>query len=219
MCRLYGFRANEPTKVACTLVHAQNGLLAQSYADLRGAAHEDGWGIGFYHDTIPELEKRDYAAHNDLHFSTTAERIYSKTVVAHVRHSTVGGPSLENTHPFTYKHWAFAHNGTVTGFDRLHKPLESEVDPALLFHRRGSTDSELLFYWLLTRMRRDGFDLQRHVADVPRWTDALATSLRLLDVRCAQVPGASPARLNVLLTDGAAMLASRWRNRKIFTMT
>ena len=27
MCRLYGFRANEETKVECTLVHAQNALL------------------------------------------------------------------------------------------------------------------------------------------------------------------------------------------------
>lgn len=211
MCRLYGFRSNEPTKVDCTLVHAQNGLLAQSYADLRGTAHEDGWGIAFYHDTIPELEKRDYAAHHDLHFSTTAERIYARTVIAHVRQATVGGPSLQNTHPFTYGHWSFAHNGTVTGFDRLQKRLQSEVDPALLFHRSGSTDSELLFYWLLTRMRCAGFDLDEHVPDVPRWADVLATSLRLLDVRCREVPGAPPAKLNVLLTDGSAMVATKWR--------
>ena len=28
MCRLYGFRANEPTKVECTLVYAQNAHTA-----------------------------------------------------------------------------------------------------------------------------------------------------------------------------------------------
>ena len=36
MCRLYGFRANEPTKVECTLVHAQNALIVQSREDLAG---------------------------------------------------------------------------------------------------------------------------------------------------------------------------------------
>lgn len=34
MCRLYGFRANEATKVECALVLAQNSLLAQSRADM-----------------------------------------------------------------------------------------------------------------------------------------------------------------------------------------
>src|SRR6476620_10098238 len=39
MCRHYAFRANEPTKVECTLVRAQNALLAQSRADRRGKTH------------------------------------------------------------------------------------------------------------------------------------------------------------------------------------
>lgn len=37
MCRLYGFLANERTKVECSLVHAQNALLHQSRADIRFA--------------------------------------------------------------------------------------------------------------------------------------------------------------------------------------
>ena len=63
MCRLYGFRGNEPTKVECSLVYAQNALLAQSTGDERGEAHLDGWGIAVYEDGWPEVERRDTAAH------------------------------------------------------------------------------------------------------------------------------------------------------------
>jgi hypothetical protein len=43
MCRLYGFRATEPTKIECTLVHAQNALIIQSYRDQSGTSHLNGW--------------------------------------------------------------------------------------------------------------------------------------------------------------------------------
>ena len=33
MCRLYAMRANEPTRVECSLVHAQNALMQQSQGD------------------------------------------------------------------------------------------------------------------------------------------------------------------------------------------
>ncbi len=55
MCRIYGFRSNEPTKVECTLVHAQNALLAQSRSDHVGKSHPHGWGIGLYENGAPTL--------------------------------------------------------------------------------------------------------------------------------------------------------------------
>ena len=116
MCRLYGFRANEPTKVECSLVYAQNALLSQSIEDQRGEAHSDGWGIGYYADSEPSFERRDMAAHADEHFSLAAERVFARTVIAHVRQATVGRHALANTHPFSYGPWVFAHNGTLYGF-------------------------------------------------------------------------------------------------------
>ena len=114
MCRHYCFRANAPTKVECTLIRAQNALISQSRADRRGVAHPDGWGVAVYDNDHPWIERRAAAAYEDLHFSTTAERVYAETVVAHVRKATVGEPSLANTHPFAHACWTFTHNGTVT---------------------------------------------------------------------------------------------------------
>ena len=105
MCRLYGFIANESTKVDCSLVYAQNALMLQSRVDERGHGHTDGWGIATYLNGKPNLQKKTGAAFSDQLFSDTAERTYSTTIVAHVRHATVGENKLENTHPFVVVDW------------------------------------------------------------------------------------------------------------------
>ena len=168
MCRLYGFRASAETKVECTLVYAQNALLFQSRSDLRGKSHPDGWGIGFYLGTMPQLEHRAAAAYQDVQFSRAAERVYSRTVVAHIRMATMGSVALENTHPFSYGPWIFAHNGTLTAFATLQDRLVSETGPRLQAFRKGSTDSEQIFFWLLSRLERNGIAL-RPPAPAPTW--------------------------------------------------
>lgn len=212
MCRLYGFRANEPTKVECSLVYAQNALLRQSRADLRGRSHSDGWGISFYENTHPEIERRDTAAHSDAFFSVTAERVYARTVVAHVRAATVGAHSLENTHPFVYGHWSFAHNGTLRGFDAVRAELEAEIDTELLALRAGVTDSETAFYWLLSRLRRASISLDQPVKETRPLVDVLIDAIKCLDPLCRRADPERPAQLNFMLTNGEIMLASRWRN-------
>ena len=212
MCRLYGFRANEATKVECTLVHAQNALLLQSRIDSRGESHSDGWGISFYENELPEVERRDTAAHQDVHFSVTAERVYAQTVVAHVRAATIGAHALANTHPFVCGHWSFAHNGTLWGFDALRGRLEAETDPELLARRAGTTDSETIFYWLLTRLRDSGVVLARTVPVIDMLVGGLARAVERLEGMTQGTSAQRPPRLNLLLTDGRNMVASRWRN-------
>ena len=213
MCRLYGFRANEPTKVECSLVLAQNALLRQSRSDLRGKEHADGWGIACYEDGEPEILRRETAAFETLHFSTAAERVFARTVVAHVRRATVSGASMTNTHPFVYGPWTFAHNGTVRAFDRVEAQLLSETLPALRRHRQGNTDSELAFLWLLTAMSKSGVSIDEPCnGDTTRLADVLAVSTRRLAEVSDQAGAAKPSELNFVLTDGHVLLASRWRN-------
>lgn len=211
MCRLYGFLATESTKVECTLVHAQNALLHQSREDLSGKSHSDGWGISCYPDGQPVCERRATPAHEDIWFSTTAERIYSHAVVAHVRRATVGGPQLENTHPFTFGCWSFAHNGTLTEFKRLEPRMREETDAALLPCRRGTTDSEQIFYWLLSRMRERGMSIEEPAVDREQLMRVVAGGVRNLADRCREI-AAEPPQLNWLLTDGRLLVASRWNH-------
>ncbi len=209
MCRLYGFIANESTKVDCSLVFSQNALMMQSRVDETGLHHADGWGIVTYQHGLPDLNRKATAAFADQHFSAVAERAYSTCIVAHIRKATVGKFSLENTHPFTSGKWTFAHNGTVTGFDQLGEQLQRETDPELQRQRLGDTDSEQYFLWLLSRLRTAGLD-DWATAKPECVTDLLRRSVAELDQRCRQVMPDSVPKLNFVFTDGAALTFCRW---------
>lgn len=212
MCRLYGFRANELTKVECGLVQAQNSLLAQSVSDARGTSHADGWGIATFRNGVPSVERRAAAAFESAHFSTTAERVFAHTVVAHVRNATVGSRERANAHPFVFGPWIFAHNGTVRAIDKLAPRLKAETAPQLEVLRQGSTDSEATFYWLLTRMDKAGIDIEARCSRPARLAGVFAGSVAALESLCAQAGADVPSRLNWILTDGHVLLASRWHN-------
>ena len=123
MCRIYGFVASEPTRLECSLVEAQNALLVQSDRDLRGVRNPDGWGIAEWQGARPVTTKNTLPAFADSRFAETASSVTSHAVIAHVRAATVGGISLENTHPFTYGPWGFAHNGTIGAFEHFQTHL------------------------------------------------------------------------------------------------
>lgn len=200
MCRLYGFRANEPTKVECSLVHAQNALMAQSRMDLAGLTHGHGWGVAEHPDGVPLVEKQAWAAYHGERFKKTAARVYARTVVAHVRRATVGPPALENTHPFVHGVWLFAHNGTVPNFDRLRDRLIEALDPLHRNEIRGTTDSEHVFRYLLTLWERNpGAPL----------LETLHKGLEQIVAWCREIDREARVSLNVLWTDGDRMVGSR----------
>ena len=213
MCRLYGFRANELTKVECTLVHAQNALLVQSKSDQTGRSHADGWGIACYSDIaskvcLPELIRHKTAAFDTTHFSHQAESVYAKTVLAHVRLATVGYVGTLNSHPFNYDEWTFAHNGTIPEFDQLKDQLERESGK-FQDTRCGATDSEQLFLWLLERLKKGGVDLQKpRVDDV---NELLVEAVAELDSRVNQI-SKSPAKLTFIMSNGRLVFACRFNN-------
>lgn len=211
MCRLYGFLASEPTKVECTLVQAQNALLHQSDSDLRGKSHPDGWGICWYANGQATCEKRTTAAHQDLWFAETAERIFAKAVIAHVRRATVGETSQTNTHPFALDRWTFAHNGTIADFPRIESRMRSRIDPDLLDQRRGQTDSEMYFAWLATAMRRR-IGPPTLFGDYSGLVEPLQEAVADLVGLDAETQDSEVSQLNFVLSDGQALLALRWNH-------
>jgi glutamine amidotransferase len=200
MCRLYGFHANEKTKVECSLVRAQNALLKQGIQDREGLTHGHGWGLGVYTDGKPRVEKRCWAAWDGEHFSEAASLIYSKTVISHVRRATVGPAALENTHPFSDGHWVFAHNGTIPHFAQAKPRLLAEIAPEHRDRIQGQTDSEHMFRYFLTLLGRSPDKRPR---------DVLKQCLSDIIDLCAEIdPGIMPA-LNTIVTDGHLMFGSR----------
>lgn len=200
MCRLYAMSANEPTRVECSLVHAQNALMEQSRLDAEGLVHGHGWGVADYRNGAPLIEKQTWAAYHGEHFRKTAARVYAHTVVAHVRRATVGITAIENTHPFHHGAWIFAHNGTVPHFLKVRDRMIPHIDPLLRNYIRGTTDSEHIFYYLMSL----------HMTQPARpLREIVATGLNLITRWCREVdPDARPG-LNIVLTDGKELAGSR----------
>lgn len=201
MCRLYGFRATELTKIECTLVHAQNALIIQSNKDCSGTSHLHGWGMALYRNQKLYLERQARAAIEDEGFRRAAARAYSDSVLAHVRRATVGRVALENTHPFSYGPWAFVHNGTLPHFTDLRPQLLATMTPEHRAAIQGETDSEHIFHLLLSRYE---------AMPTQSLLEILRTSLEQIVAWCQAIDPAAKIGLNVLLTDGTRLVGSRW---------
>ena len=201
MCRLYALKASEPTRVECSLVHAQNALMAQSTGDSEGLVHGHGWGVADYRDGMPLVEKQTWAAFHGEHFAKKAARVYARTVIAHVRRATVGIQSIENTHPFQHGRWIFAHNGTVPNFLKVRDLMIPQIDPLLRNDIKGTTDSEHIFFYLLSLH-------QKH----PELTlmDILGRGVRQIIHWSHEVDPDPKVGLNLVLSDGDHLVGSRF---------
>ena len=145
MCELFAMSSRTPSALTYSLNEfaAHGGL---TYGN------RSGWGIAYFKDREALLVKEAEPAHDSPWVKFIAEQeLQSRCVIAHVRHASVGAPTLENTHPFRRalggRVHIFAHNGTLAGLHEAHgaRPLHSE--PV------GATDSELAFCLLLERLR------------------------------------------------------------------
>jgi predicted glutamine amidotransferase len=153
MCRLFGTAASAPVDISFELIEAPNPIVEQS------EAHDSGWGIAYYRDGRPRVERFPHAAYADPGFSGVAE-CESSLFVVHVRRATVGGLAPANTHPFQRGPCVYAHNGTILRPNDLLDLADTKP--------RGDTDSERFFNALMTRFDSDDVigSLRRTVEDV-----------------------------------------------------
>lgn len=161
MCRLFGMHAGSPVRATFWLLDAPDSLAAQSHRE------PDGAGIGVFTPAgNPVVDKAPIAAWQDQRFATEARELTSAVFVAHVRYASTGGLTVANTHPFTQDGRIFAHNGALTGLDRLDRRLV-EVDARDLVH--GDTDSERLFALITAEIRRRGGDVEAGLIAAVTW--------------------------------------------------
>jgi predicted glutamine amidotransferase len=179
MCRVFGCVAADPVSIRHELVEAENPMIRQS------EDHDSGWGMAVYQrpDGVECNRVRfPEAAHENDGFQEATDqrgRIFN----VHVRRATMGGLSLENTHPFTLGNYSFGHNGTVLNYPRL---LEDGVRPS-----EGDTDSEVMFHFVMNQ-----YDPAKPAASLRRALE--------------QVVDRSPfSGLNFLFSDGEKLFAYR----------
>ncbi|MFZ5447399.1 MAG: class II glutamine amidotransferase [Thermodesulfobacteriota bacterium] len=171
---------------------------------VRGRKNVHGWGIGFFRQRIPVVEKSGDQVFVDgrLHasFQRLARVVNSPIILAHIRYKSSGVVDDCHAHPFILNFWGqswiFAHNGKAPAIESYATPYT----PAL----EATSDSARTFEFL-----RDFFlnaEPRRHLS---QFGSILKEALILLQQRY-------PGEYNFLLTNGQVIWA--FTNHRQFLM-
>ncbi len=204
MCRLFGFRSVIQSQVHSSLVDAENAL------GIQANSHPDGWGVAYYVQDSPHVVKSAKAALGDAIFKRVSGIVSSETVLAHIRKTTVGNNNILNTHPFQFGHWVFAHNGNIAHFEKKKDSLLKEIPLHFKRFILGETDSEIIFYFLLSQLEKK-IDLTKKNVDA----SLLAQTLKEALAKLISITG-EPAKISdsgeaetyytFILTNGKSMV-------------
>ncbi|ANK84003.1 MULTISPECIES: class II glutamine amidotransferase [unclassified Rhizobium] len=200
MCRWAAYRG-DPLYLEELVSSPAHSLIEQSHCATRAktATNGDGFGIAWYGDRPEPGRYRDILpAWSDCNLKSLARQIRSPLFLAHVRAATGGGTRRDNCHPFTHDIWSFMHNGQISGFERLRRPMEAMLDDELFNARSGTTDSELMF--LLA--------LQFGLREAP--IAAMADMVGFVEDLAESTIGSILLRFTAAFSDGKSLYAIRY---------
>lgn len=169
----------------------------------------DAYGFGHYGGGSVLLGKRPTGAPRALGLAAlVGQQLDSEALLAHARYATIGKAKDENTQPFRFRRWLFAHDGTVEAFDRVRPRLLAALPDFLRRNVMGDTDSEFVFSYFLKLLKDENRidDLDLDAATAAR---ALAGTIRQLETWVREAGAQRPSRLNLVATNGRIMVASR----------
>jgi len=205
MCRWAAY-LGESIYLEDIISRPDHSLIAQSQEaeECKTSTNGDGFGVAWY-DTRPEpgLYRDVYPAWSDPNLRSVARHIRSGLFLAHVRASTGSAISRNNCHPFTVGTWSFMHNGQAGGFEHFRKQADMCVPDDLYQHRKGATDSEVLFLMAL------GEGLDRD----PK--GALSRAVVRLESLSRQRGSTPHMRLSAAFSDGKRLFAVRYSSDHI----
>ncbi|MFW5878398.1 MAG: class II glutamine amidotransferase, partial [Myxococcota bacterium] len=133
--------------------------------------------------------------------------VKASSLLLHARRATVGSFKDENTHPFRYRNWLFAHSGTVSGFGDLRRDLLGSLPEYLQRTIGGETDSEHVFAVFLDELRKLNALEDRQPGNEVL-SQALAATVQRVEAFSTSL-GAGPSSLNIIATNGRVMVACR----------
>lgn len=204
MCRLFAFKSITQSNVRQSLLDAENALKNQSFR------HPDGWGVVYYVAGAPHLIKSEKTAIKDTLYNKISGIVSSSTVLAHLRKATKGSINILNTHPFQYGNWVFAHNGNIKNFDKHRADIKKKIAPALHNFILGTTDSELIFFLILTHISKR-IPLNRPDCDAKLLykcaAEAIEELINIIGPFSTVDKGPDETYITFIITNGATVLA------------
>lgn len=208
MCRHLAY-VGRPTDVVSLLLDEAHALVTQvdsPRCQLPGVTNRDGWGIAWRPGDIDNadgwwLQRSTIPLSEDHDGQAGLKRIVAPAFMAAIRRASPGASLTESGNaPFVDDdgRWAFSLNGFVGGyFDGAREPLLADLSAARRDALEGDADTEVLFGLVLDRIDA-GLDP--------------AAALAAVVAAGADAAGDRPSRLNLLLSDGSTIWATRWSN-------
>jgi glutamine amidotransferase len=211
MCRLVAYLGT-PILADEIIIKPKNSLVHQSYAaeETESPVNGDGFGIGWYNKDIreePGIYKSIFPAWNDQNLLNNASFIHTPCFLAHIRAATVGGVSMENTHPFSFKQYLMMHNGGILEFEKIKYDLINLLDSEAFLWIKGQTDTQYILALFMTNARK--LDL-----DEPLTAEQLVACFNKTFKDIEELKNKKGvdalAIYNIVLTDGYRMIATRY---------
>jgi len=173
----------------------------------------DGYGIGFFIDSIPKKYTNIIPSWNDKNLFQILPYIKTKILLTHIRavdplvqtnFKYLGNNSnipvhIYNCHPFIYKKIMFCHNGYLQCFSEgnKRKKIINKIKDNLILEILGNTDSEYLFYLILSY-----YEIYKNMIK------SIIKTFKFLNTLGGTIS------INLIITDGINIFSTRYINDK-----
>lgn len=167
MCRLFYALGQSDLSIYLYYFLAQSTHLQKNTPELESSAdefhHLDGYGLAGFREKsnkwiIYRSVKPPFKDPNRLFIVDKMAK--NRLVIGHLRnaeHPEAAPAEYNNTHPFYHKNTVFMHNGLIQNYmsnPDVFTQIYALIHPSYYTSIKGSTDSELLFYMLLSEIKR-----------------------------------------------------------------
>jgi len=190
--------SRDPNLVGCVLhaVDAQRPLVPPG--------EMSAWGLGYYVGGEPLLERQP-SPRGPFEVKRLAQDIESEVLLAAA--SNAHHSKDENTQPFRFRRWLFAHAGELPDFQLAMPALHRGLPEVVRGQRKGDTSSEYVFLYVLQKLR----ELNALEDDVAASTAgrALREGIASLEAVLRDAGVTRPASLQCVLTNGRSLAVSR----------
>ena len=212
MCRFAAYHGKHPMLMADLMTRPKNSLIYQRDMQQAGEPHimnADGFGMGWYDhsiDALPAVFRSIQPVWNDQNLSHIANKIKSNTLVGHIRAATVGDINTANCHPFFHHDLMMVHNGCLHGIHQFKKAFVAHMSDQSFNAIKGNTDTEYLFHMLSSQL--NDLSSKSNGKDLISVIQSVFSFIHSLDQEHDTY-----SRINLILTNGRQMLATRWSSK------
>ena len=236
MCRLTAYKGKS-ILIGSVVTKPNNSLLYQSrdaayHPGVKDESHHrnilvngDGFGVAWYSSEAVQSGaccfKFVTPAWSNQNLQNIGDHVTSNLIFAHIRAASSGHNPFEkitvnheNCHPFAYGKFTFMHNGGVPHFSKIKLALLNLLSAHFFQEIKGSTDSEHMFALFLTILFGK-CPVSQHMQFNPSLEElinALNVTISTVLSLCSAAEVEEACSLNICLTDGVNVIATRFRN-------